>query len=255
MNLLPSCALLGGAILLAGPAGAGDPGGANPPADLLARADAAWKDRDQPGKLDQIRRWLDEAEQAAPGDYAVLWRQARLYFWLSDDDLPPDDKSRLGQRAWDYGDRAAKANPKGVEGWYFAAAGMGNYALGIGVLKALTQGIEGKFKERLSRAESIEPDFFDGGVQVAWGRFYFKLPWPKHDDAASDRHLRKALEQNPHNVRARLYLAEVYQKQGHTKQARQVLEDALLREPGIYDGPEERRSQQRARAMLAELKS
>jgi hypothetical protein len=32
-----------------------------------------------------------------------------------------------------------------------------------------------------------------------------------------------------------------------------VLKDALLREPGAYDAPEERRSQKRARALLAKL--
>ena len=222
---------------------------------LLARVDAEWKRRDEPGRLDEIRSLLGEAEKAAPRDYGVLWRTARLYFWMSDDPaLPDDEKSRLGKEAWEYGDRATEVDPGRVEGWYFAAVGMGNYSLGIGILKALAQGIESKFRDRLSRAEKIDPGYLQGGVYNAWGRFYFKLPWPKYDARKSEQALRKAIRVNPANVRGRVYLAELYIKEGHPKEARKLLEEALARAPGVYDAPEERRSQQQAREMLAGLK-
>jgi tetratricopeptide (TPR) repeat protein len=218
---------------------------------LLERADAAYERRDQPGAMDEAKAALDQAEKAAPGDYDVLWRQARVYFWLSDDPgLDDDQKSRLGKRGWDYGEKAIQANPKGVEGYHFSAAGMGNYSLGIGVISALRQGIEGKFKDRLSHAERIQPDFQHGSIQTAWGRFWFKLPWPKYDAEKSERALLAALNKNPDNVRARVYLADLYRKEDHDKQARQQLEKAIAKEPGRYDAPEERRWQKVARQML-----
>jgi tetratricopeptide (TPR) repeat protein len=221
--------------------------------DLLARADAAWPQRDEPGKLDAIRADLEAAERAEQDDYGVLWRLSRLYFWLSDDlALPDGEKSKLGKKGWELGDRASAASPKGVEGWFYAAGGMGNYSLGIGVLKALSQGIEGKFKERLSKAESIDPGFNAGGISNAWGRFYFKLPWPKHDAKKSESFLRKAIKMNPDNVRARVYLAELYLKEKHPKEGRKLLEEAIAHEPGRYDGPEERRYQKRAKDLLAQ---
>ena len=122
-------------------------------------SDAQWKERDQPGKLDEIRAELTKAEKLAPDDYGVLWRLARLDFWISDDpSLGEEERSQLGKRAWEYGDRAAKVNPDGVEGWYFGALGMGNYSLGIGILKALGQGVEGKFRERLGKAETAQSE-------------------------------------------------------------------------------------------------
>ena len=75
-------------------------------------------------------------------------------------------KSQIGKLAWDLGERAIKANPDRVEGWNYAASGMGNYALGIGVFAALRQGIEGKFKDRLSHAEKIDPGFEAGAIQT-----------------------------------------------------------------------------------------
>lgn len=221
---------------------------------LLAQVDEAWMWRDEPGVVDAIRSKLEQAEKVAPNDYGVLWHLAQLYFWLSDDpSLKDDEKSQLGKKSWDYGDRATAVNPGRVEGWYFAAVGMGNYSLGIGVLKALGQGIEGKFRERLSKAESIDPNYFSGGIFTAWGRFYFELPWPKYDARKSEQMVRKALRVNPDNLRSRVYLAELYQKEGHPTEAHKLLQEAIARQPGTYDPPEERRSQQLARDLLAHM--
>jgi tetratricopeptide (TPR) repeat protein len=222
-------------------------------APLLQAADAAYARRDAPGALDEVKAKLDEAERLAPSDYEVLWRQARLLFWESDDPaIGNDTKSKLGKRGWEYGERALRANPARVEGWHYAAAGMGNYSLGIGILRALGEGIEGKFKDRLSHAEKIDPTFEHGAIQTAWGRFWFKLPWPKYDAEKSERALLAALRQNPDNVRARVYLADLYRKEGHRPEARAQLEKAVAEEPGRYDAPEERRSQAIARSMLGE---
>lgn len=221
---------------------------------LLAQVDQEWPRRDEPGVVDEIRAQLEQAEKRAPDDYGVLWRLAQLHFWLSDDpSLSDDQRSQIGKRSWDYGDRATAANASGVEGWYFAAVGMGNYSLGIGILKALGQGIEGKFRARLSKAESIDPRYFSGGIFTAWGRYYFKLPWPKYDARRSEQMLRKALRVNPDNVRARVFLAELYEKEGHPREARKLLQEAIAHQPGSYDPPEERRAQRLARDVLAQM--
>lgn len=220
-------------------------------AALVARADAAYARRDEPGALDEVRQALEEAERLAPRDYDVLWRLSRLEFWLADDPAVKDEeKSRLGKRGWDYGDRAIAAAPDRVEGYHYSAAGMGLYGLGIGVFKALRMGLEGKLKDRFSRAEKIDPGFEHGAIQTAWGRFWFKLPWPKYDAVKSERALLAALRQNPDNVRARVYLADLYRKEDHPREAEAQLRRALAAPPGRYDAPEERRWQGVAQGML-----
>ncbi len=225
---------------------------------LLAGVDQAWKVRDQPGRLESVRRDLEAAQALAPDDFGVLWRLAQLHFWVSDDPALPDvEKSRVGKLAWELADRAAAANPARPEGWFFAAGGVGNYALGLGIVKALAQGVEGKFKERLTRAERADRRFFAGGVYVAWGRFFFKLPWPKYDPKKSEAALRMALTVNPENVRARLFLAELYEKEGDSKEARRILEEAAAHEPGgsgSYDAPEERRALALVQQRLTSMK-
>lgn len=221
---------------------------------LLAEADASYARRNEPAALEAVRARLAEAERLAPGDYDVLWRIARLDFWLADDPaLRSEEKSRLGKIAWNYGDRATAANPGRVEGWHYAAAGVGNYALGIGVLTALRQGIEGKFKERLSKAEAIAPDFERGAIQTAWGRFWFELPWPKYSRERSEKALAAALVKNPDNVRAHVYLADLFAKEGQPARAVAELRRALAGPPGRYDAPEEIRWQEVARRRMADL--
>ena len=56
----------------------------------------------------------------------------------------------LGKDGWDLAERAIVVNPNDVAGYYWAAFCMGNYALGLGVVKALSQGMEAKFRERLT---------------------------------------------------------------------------------------------------------
>jgi hypothetical protein len=219
---------------------------------LLADVDASWARRDDAAQLAAHRARLAEAEKLAPGEYEVLWRLSRLHFWLADDpDIDPREKSRLGRVGWDYGDRATAANPGRVEGWHYAAAGVGSYALGIGVITALRQGIEGKFKERLSRAEQLDPDFQHGAIQTAWGRFWYELPWPKYDAKKSRAALEAALAKNPENVRAHVYLAELWLKENRTDPWWAELQRAIATAPGRYDAPEERRWQEVARRMIA----
>jgi tetratricopeptide (TPR) repeat protein len=234
--------------------GAGPDAARHAPRALLDELDALYRRRNDPAALTGLRTRLAEAEKAHPGDFEILWRLARLDFWLADDPaLPSAEKSRLGRLAWDYGDRAAAVDPTRVEGWNYAAAGVGNYALGIGVLSALRQGIEGKFKERLSKAEAIDPGFEHGAIQTAWGRYWYELPWPKYSAERSLEALQAALARNPDNVRAHVYLGDLFAKQGQPERALAELRRALSGIPGRYDAPEEIRWQEVARKRIADL--
>jgi tetratricopeptide (TPR) repeat protein len=254
-NVIAPLLVLAAALAAEPTAAAGVPPSA--PADLaalLARADAAYVVRDEPGQLEAVGLALEEASRIAPEHAAVLWRQARLETWRSEDPAIPDSKrSELGKKAWLLGERALAADPRLVEGWFYAMSGMGSYSLGIGILSALAQGIEGKFKDRLTQAERIDPGFMGGAIQVAWGRFWFKLPWPKHDAEKSLRAFRLALAQNPDSVRARVYLGDLHLDEGRTAEARAEYQAALAKPPGRYDPPEERRWQGVAREALEKL--
>jgi hypothetical protein len=217
-----------------------------PPAslpDVLARIDDLYKHRDDRAAWAEEQRLVQAALGRAPQDYGVLWRAARNYFWLSDDPgVPADQRSKWGKEGWDLAERAIAANPGDVAGYYFAAVNIGSYSLGLGVVKALAKGMEGKFRDRLGQAEKLNPRYMNDGIDTAWGRFYAKLPWPKRDRKKAEEYLQRANSQAPPNLRAGVYLAEVYLDDDRASDAKHVLDSVAAATTGRYDAPEERRA-------------
>jgi hypothetical protein len=219
-------------------------------ADVVARLDALHLRRDDRAALAEARRLADGAVAAAPRDYAILWRAARERF--TESDLPSrsdEERSRLGKEAYDLAERAIAANPNAVEGHYWAALSIGSYAQGMGVLRALANGIEGKFTQPLERATALDVRYDHGSIPVVWAAYYLELPWPKRDRAKAALELKRALEINPANLRARLYQARLAADEDHPSEAKALLA-AIAAAPGNrYDPPEERRVKMEAEKM------
>jgi hypothetical protein len=212
-------------------------------AKVLERVDELHKRRDDRAAFADEQSLLQGALARAPQDYGVLWRAARADFWVSDDPgQGNDERSRVGKDGWDLAEQAIAANPNRVEGYYWAAVCMGNYALGLGVVKALAKGMEGKFRDRLGRAEQLDRRYEMGAVDTAWGRFFDKLPWPKRDREEAERRFHRALEVNSLNLRARVYLAQSYLDEDRAADAKRLLDEVAAASVGRYDAPEERRA-------------
>lgn len=217
-------------------------------ASLLATAapgdgssEAPWLQRDNPGAEDSLQSSTEAGLKAAPESFEVLWRAARVKQWLADGEKDKARKMQLGKDAWALGEKAIKANPNAVEGYYFAALGIGAYSQGAGILRALGEGLESKFNDRLDRAIKLDPAYRAAGALVAKGRYWFELPWPKRSIGRSIETLERAIAAHPENLRAYVYLAESQLKDGKAKLAEATLQKAV-RGDVSYDPPEGRRA-------------
>ena len=220
----------------------------------LARIDELRRRRDDPTSWAEAQQLVQATLARAPNDFGVLWRAARLYFWLSDDSTASSDqRSRWGQQGWDLAEHAITVNPNDVAGHYWAAVTMGNYALGLGLVKALRMGMEGKFKDRLKRAGELAPQYEHGAIDLAWGRFYDKLPWPKRDRKKAQQYLRGALQAHPDDLRARVFLAQSLMDDDQLPEAKRLLDEVAAAQPGKYDAPEERRAKLLGQRAMPEL--
>jgi tetratricopeptide (TPR) repeat protein len=234
---------------------AAPPPGPPPLPQVLSRIDQLHTRRDDRAANAEEQSLVQAALARAPRDFGVLWRAARHYFWLADDPgQSSEQRSRAGKDCWDIAERAIVVNPNRVEGHYWAAVCMGNYALGLGIVRALSQGMEGKFRERLGRATQLDGRYEHGAIEIAWGRFFDKLPWPKRDRDEAQAHLRRAIEINSMNLRARVYLASSYLDQDRVPEAKRLLDEvAAAPAAGRYDPPEERRAKALGTGLLQQV--
>jgi len=219
-------------------------------AEWMAIWDDLWKRRDDPAVLRQLDALTEEHLAEDPNAFETNRRHASLVAWEADGEADgSDEKAAKGKAAWEAGDKAIQASPGDVRGHYYSGVGVGLYSEGVGILTALSQGLEGKFRERMLAALRIDKDFLDGAPQVVWGRYFFKLPWPKRDLDESIRVLRIAVRSHPGNWRAKLYLADsliVNGLEGQDDEAH-LLVQQILDAPGGHDPPEEKRVKEMAR--------
>ena len=226
------------------------PGLAAPPEEL-ASLDALYVKRADDAAVKELDASLSKALEAAPQDYELLWRMARILQWQADGS-PEKLKKTLARRTWDTADRARAAAPDRVEGQYYAALGIGSYSQAVGILKALGDGLEGKFNERLDAAIRIDSGYERGAPLMVKGRYHYELPWPKRDLKKSAELLQKVTAAHPANLRAWMYLADTLLAQDEPKKAQEAI---LKVSEGstAYDPPEGRRVQQQAKAVRTRI--
>ena len=223
-------------------------------AEAAARLDALHGRRDDPGALREARSLADALVARAPSDYGVLWRAARVLFDESEDKRRSgDDRSALAKQAYDLAQRAIAVNPNDVAAQYWAALSIGNYAENMGVVRALANGIEGKFKRPLERATALDVTYDHGNIPAVWAAYYLELPWPKRDRDKAAQQAKQALQINPNNLRARLYQARIAADEGRKDEARALLAQIAAAPVGRYDPPEERAVKREAASQAANL--
>jgi len=185
-------------------------------AALIAEIDANWVIRDQPGKMDLDLALLQKAEKIAPGDYEVLLADGAPLLLASPNDRPSRrGEARLGKLTWDWFGPRHQANPARVEGWFYGSAGVGMYSIGI----RHHQGAPRRDGVEVPRPAQEVPGRRPGLLRPRWrrvlGRYWYELPWPSTTARRASSRSGKALRSSPTNLRAKVYLAELYIKEDH----------------------------------------
>lgn len=215
------------------------------------RFDRLWHQREDPKVMQEIFALAKEQQAKHPKDYDANWRLASVLVWEADGLPDGDQKASVAKQAWEIAEKAVEARPKEVQGQYYAGTGLGLYSEGVGILTALRQGLEGKFRSYSLAALRINRDFLDGGPLVLWGRYFFKLPWPKRDVGQSIKVLTNTLVKHPTNLRAKLYLADALLADDKKAEARKQIDEIAAAPIGV-DPPEDHRIKSRAAQWVKE---
>lgn len=223
--LVTAAVLLPLAAAFAKPTGKGrKPAGKSGDARTLTKL---WDERDTPGNAEKLIAECEKILAAEAGNYDAHWRIARTCWWIADRSPDGAVKKEFGQRGYEHGEQAVALNPNGVEGYTWYAAALGEYGLGISIVKALFQGLDGKFRKYCQQAIEIDPAHDGAAPLRAMGRFYAKLPFPKQDLRRSRELLEEAIKLAPERFLSRLYLAETLVALGRPEEALPQLEWVL----------------------------
>jgi len=140
----------------------------------------------------------------------------------------------LGTLGRKYADRAVELNPQGVEGHYYDAMSISIYAFGKSIVKALLEGLGPKYEEHLDAALKINKDYLDGSIFIAYGRYWYKLPWPKRSITKSFKYLEPGLAYNSQNIITLDFLGDSYYKDGQKQEAKKCWEGVLSSDKKTY---------------------
>jgi len=218
--------------------------------ETLKQVDALYDARDTEGSADQSLTLLREAAKKNPDNGDVQWRIARSTFWLAEDPANKNRQRELTVEGRKAGERAVKLSPDKAESHYYLAINLGEYGHAVGIVRALGEGVEGRFKTALDKARELNPRVDDGGIFSTYGRYWYELPWPRKNLNNSIKELRNGLKEVPPHLRMRVYLAETLlerKETGDVEEAQGLIKEVVAAKPGAYDRADEKRAQQMAR--------
>jgi hypothetical protein len=224
--------------------------------DKISQADELYAS----GGLDNYKQAMEiyvAVTEAEPDNFDAQWKAARAIREYAEEHKRlgttnyEEINAEYGKRGMAYAERAIELEPEEPGGYLLYGMSVGTYSNGVGIIRALREGLKDKTQSNLERAYEIDPEFLEGAPIVAIGRFWQLVPWPFRDTTRAEKFYREFQETEYYegNVESRIYLAELLQgKRGrqHSDEARALLEEALQMEAHPYWHKE-------ARALLAKL--
>ncbi|MCL6614770.1 MAG: tetratricopeptide repeat protein, partial [Firmicutes bacterium] len=104
--------------------------------DPVTRADELYRKRKDRANVLAAVEILAEALEKEPGDYEILWRLARCY-WFLGDRAAGKDRLAYFEKGRAFAEKATKANDAGIDGHYWHAALIGCVGQERGILNSL----------------------------------------------------------------------------------------------------------------------
>jgi tetratricopeptide (TPR) repeat protein len=218
--------------------------------ETTTRADALYNERVDLEKVRDSLQLLREGEGALL--YEALWRQGRALFFLGQEALSKREMRSVHARAVSICRRAARLEPRRVEGHFWLGVNRALLARLENPLKALRHALSAR--RSLERAVNLDAAYHGAGPLRVLARLQHRLPpLLGGGTARALPNYERALQLAPANTVTRIYLAEMLLEMGNKKRARLELESLLKTPPDPEWAFEQARDRRLAGRMLEEM--
>jgi cytochrome c-type biogenesis protein CcmH/NrfG len=186
-----------------------------------------------------------------PQDFESAWKLARALYWLGGHG-PEGTRVQDLEGGMLAGQTAATLQPSRPEGYFWAAATMGELAESQGMRAGLRY--RKPIRENLETVLRLDPKFQEGSADRALGRWYYKVPglFGGSKDK-SEEHLRKSLTYDPNSTASHYFLAETLIDMNRKADARAELQKVLDAPLNPEWTPEDREFKQKAQTLLGQI--
>ena len=218
---------------------------------ILERADRLYAARED---IENVRASLNSLQGTlnSPADFELTWRSARALFFLGQEQADAETTRELHTRGVKEAERAARSDPKRVEGHFWLGVNLALLAAVEGFPRSMTHAV--KAKRALETAGIIDATYHAGGPMRVLARLQSRLPrWLGGGRARARSNYQRAIIIAPNNTVTRLYYAELLVACGEVEQAHRQLETLLAAPIDLGWAFESERDRRLAREMLETL--
>jgi tetratricopeptide (TPR) repeat protein len=214
-------------------------------------ADALYADRQNIASARQAAELWAAALADDETDFDAAWKLARACYWLGGH-APEKERRGFLERGVAAGQAAVRIDPNRPEGHFWTAASMGALAESFGLRAGLKY--RKPIREALETTLRLDPAFQQGSADRALGRWYFKVPRLFGGDRRrAEEHFRAALRYNPDSTVTHFFLAELFEAEGRTDDARRELQAVIDAPIDPEWAPEDREFKEKAAHALRQL--
>ncbi len=244
---------------------------------LLAEAEAAWQEREDPDRLLEAILLYKKIARSSAADREVLVRLSRALYFYADGYLKNDEERiRKYDQGTYYGEKALAQNQEfkalidsgtpviealdvlgeeDCEALYWTAANLGKWSKLKGIPTVLRN--TALFKAMLEKADALDDSYNYGGPPRTWGAYYAAAPSIVGGDLEKSRqYFERAMEIAPDYFATRVLMAEIYAPKVHDRDLfvsllTSVIEGDPYKLPDVV--AEQKVEQAKARNLLASV--
>lgn len=246
---------------------------------VLADAEAAWLERDDPARLEAAIELYEQAIAINPNQKDVLTRLARAYYFLADgyNRADPARQIELYDAALAWGERAMATDPDFVRlvreeekpmeeaiaaleadyigAVYWSASALGKWARLKGFTTLLAQ--KNRVKAMMEWVTEQDETFYYGGPRRYWGAYYSIAPsFAGGDTEVSWQNYQKSLAIAPDFLGTKVLMADTYATKIQDRALyERLLNEVIAADPTVIPDvvPEQRVEQVKAKELLAKV--